>query len=51
MDPESATEVRKAKTYRALFDCFLFVPMAVETLKVIGPASSEFLEKVGRRIT
>ena len=47
----TAAEERKRRRYEALSDQYRFVPLAVETTGVLGPACASFLAELGRRIT
>ena len=44
-------EQRKRERYRDLSERYIFEPLAVETMGVIGPSSRKFLAELGRRIT
>ena len=46
-----AAEARKLHRYASLTPQYLFVPLAVETSGVTGPASSTFIKDIGRRIS
>ena len=43
-------EERKVAKYSSLGDRYVFTPVAIETSGVYGPATSRFLEDLGRRI-
>lgn len=54
LNPGSAArcaEERKRARYAALSDRFIFVPFAVETTGVLGPAAVELVKELGRRLT
>ena len=36
--------------YRQIGDTYIFVPVAIETFGVFGPAAVKFIQEVGRRI-
>ena len=44
-------EERKRERYRELSERFIFEPLAVETMGVLGPSSQTFLTQLGRRIS
>ena len=46
-----AAETRKVQRYSSLTSQYLFVPLAVETSGVIGPAAIKFVKELGRMIT
>ena len=45
-----AAEARKRRHYEALSREYEFVPLAVETTGVLGPAFEDFISVLGRRI-
>ena len=45
-----SAERRKREKYRNLSERYIFEPLAVETMGVIGPSSRKFLAELGRRI-
>ena len=45
-----AAESRKIEKYASISTQYLFVPIAVETTGVIGPAASRFFRELGRRM-
>ena len=47
----AAAEHRKREKYTALTDRYLFEPVAVETTGVLGPSTSVFLRRLGKKIT
>ena len=54
LDPGSAAraaEKRKIQRYSSLAEQYLFVPLAVETSGVVGPAASRFFKVLGRRMS
>ena len=46
-----AAEDRKRQRYAAIALRYIFIPVAVETTGVLGPAAAAFLTDLGRRIT
>ena len=46
-----AAEARKKEKYGAIAQHHIFIPVAVETTGVLGPAAATFLMDVGRRIS
>ena len=46
-----AAEDRKRQRYAAIAQRYIFIPVAVETTGVLGPAAAAFLTDLGRRIT
>ena len=44
-------EERKRTRYAALCERFIFVPFAVETTGVLGPAAADLVKELGRRLT
>ena len=47
----SAAEARKVRRYASLSSRYKFVPIAVETSGVLGPATSGFVKDLGRLLT
>ena len=47
----SAAEQRKRQKYSGLTDRYLFEPIAVETTGVLGPSTTVFLQRLGKRIS
>ena len=45
-----SAEARKMQRYASLASQYLFVPLAVETSGVIGPAGTRFIKELGQRI-
>ena len=46
-----AAEESKKNKYAAIAERYIFVPVAVETTGVIGPAARELLLEIGRRLS
>ena len=46
-----AAETRKRERYSSIAQKYIFVPVAVETTGIIGPAAASFIANLGRRIT
>ena len=46
-----AAETRKVQRYLSITPQYLFVPLAVETSGVIGPAAISFIKELGRMLT
>ena len=46
-----AAEDRKKERYSTIAQRHIFIPVAVETTGVLGPAAAAFLSELGRRIT
>jgi hypothetical protein len=44
-------EAKKRVKYISLSPAFCFIPVAVETLGVLGEAAADFVHELGRRIT
>ena len=49
--PAMAAELRKKKKYAVIAKEHIFVPVAVETTGVLGPAAAAFITEVGKRVT
>ena len=46
-----SAEERKGASYSSLCERYIFVPFAVETSGVLGPAASGLLKELGQRLT